>query len=200
MSDAVPVSNSLIDWSGTTGLVAIVILSLNILMGLLLSSRYNFVRNWPHRRIPLYKMHNWTGYVALGIVLLHPVLLLFQSTVTFRVIDVLWPINSPQQPLINTAGAVAAYALVFIVVTSYFRARIGLRMWKIMHYTSYFAAPVFFVHGILTNPNLDNKPADLIDGGKFLVYACLLIVASAITWRVISGARRAKRPALRPTS
>ena len=125
MNDSAPVSNSLIDWSGTTGLVAIVVLSLDILMGLLLSSRYNFVRNWPHRRIPLFKMHNWTGYVALAVVLLHPTLLLFQSAVKFRVIDVLWPINSPQQPLINTAGAIAAYALVFIVVTSYFRARIS---------------------------------------------------------------------------
>jgi len=187
-----PGDDPLIGWSGTVGIVAIVVLSLNILMGLLLSTRYNTVRRWPYRRIPLFTMHNWTGYAALAIMLLHPALLLFQNTVRFTLTDVLLPIGSPKQPLINTFGAFAAYAILVVVVTSAYRRSIGRGRWKMLHYTSYAAMPAFFVHGIFTNPNLDGETADLTDGVKFIVYACLILVSAAVVWRVRRGIRRSR--------
>lgn len=54
-----------IDLTSYVGLTATGLLTINLLLGLLLSTRYNPVANWPHRRLPLYDLHNWTGYVAL---------------------------------------------------------------------------------------------------------------------------------------
>ncbi len=54
-----------VDLSGTTGLIAMGLLTLNILLGLLLSTNYNPVRRWPHRKIEIFTLHNWTGYIAL---------------------------------------------------------------------------------------------------------------------------------------
>src|SRR6516164_1345147 len=71
-----------VDLSSVVGLTAMVLLTLNILMGLLVSTNYSPARQWPHRRLPwpLFKIHNWTGYAALSVALLHPAILLFSST------------------------------------------------------------------------------------------------------------------------
>jgi len=180
-----------IDLTSYAGLLATGLLTLNLLLGLLLSTRYNPVASWPHRRLPLYDVHNWTGYVALAVVLVHPVLLLFSATAKFGWLDIVLPFWAPEQPVINTIGAFAAYALIFVVVTSYFRNRIGIRTWKAMHYTAYAVTVALFAHSILTNPNLDDQPIDFLDGGKVFVEACTVLALAAITWRVLHGVRRA---------
>ena len=180
-----------IDLTSYAGLLATGLLTFNLLLGLLLSTRYNPVASWPHRRLPLYDVHNWTGYAALAVVLVHPALLLFSATAKFGWLDIVLPFWAPDQPIINTIGAFAAYALIFVVVTSYFRNRIGIRTWKVMHYTAYAVTVALFAHSILTNPNLNDEPIDYLDGGKVFVEACTLIAVAAITWRVLHGVRRA---------
>ena len=180
-----------IDLTSYAGLVATGLLTFNLLLGLLLSTRYNPVASWPHRRLPLYDVHNWTGYVALAVVLVHPALLLFSATAKFGWLDIVLPFWAPDQPIINTIGAFAAYALIFVVVTSYFRNQIGIRTWKAMHYTAYAVTVALFAHSILTNPNLNDEPIDYLDGGKVFVEACTLIAVAAITWRVLYGVRHA---------
>jgi len=161
-----------------------VLLTINILLGLLLSARYNTVRSWPHRRLPVFDVHNWTAYIALGLVFLHPTLLLLSSTAGFRIIDILFPIHSPKQTLYNNLGALAFYCVIFVVVTSYFRSRLGSRLWKKLHYVSYAAAALVFVHGILIDPELKNNPPDPFDGEKILVEGCALLIVMATVWRI----------------
>jgi len=91
-----------IDLTSYAGLVATGLLTFNLLLGLLLSTRYNPVARWPHRRLPLFDLHNWTGYVALAVVLLHPVLLLPSATAKFGWLDIVLPFWAPDQPIINT--------------------------------------------------------------------------------------------------
>lgn len=181
---------SFIDLTSYTGLVATGLLTFNLLLGLLLSTRYNPVANWPHRRLPLFGLHNWTGYIALAAVLLHPVMLLPSATAEFGWLDIAVPFWAPSQPIINTIGAFAAYALIFVVITSYYRKRIGIRTWKKLHYVAYAVTAALFVHSVLTNPNLDDNPIDFTDGGKVFIEACNLLALAAITWRVRHGARR----------
>ncbi len=180
-----------IDLTSYAGLAATGLLTFNLLLGLLLSTRYNPVASWPHRRLPLYDLHNWTGYIALAVVLLHPVLLLPSATAKFGWLDIALPFWAPDQPIINTIGAFATYALIFVVVTSYFRTRIGIRTWKKLHYVAYAVTVALFVHSVLTNPNLDANPIDFTDGGKVFIEACTVLALAAITWRVLYGVRHA---------
>ena len=94
-----------IDLSSYAGLTAMVLLTINILLGLLISVRYSPVRSWPHRRIPVFDIHNWTAYIALALVGLHPTILLFSATAKFKWLDILWPLGSPGQRLYNCFGA-----------------------------------------------------------------------------------------------
>ena len=175
---------SAIDLSSYFGLAAMTLLTLNILIGLVMSMKYNPVRNWPHRRINTFKLHNWTAYVALTIASIHPVIILFSSTAKFTLVDILYPVTAPKQPWINVLGALALYALAFVVLTSYFRFELGRRTWKTLHFTAYAVAALFFVHGILTDPKLKDAPVDYLDGEKVYVELCLLLVIVAVGYRV----------------
>jgi hypothetical protein len=57
-----------VEVSGTIALGAIGLLTLNLLLGLLLSVGYNPTRRWPRQRVKLFTFHNWTGYLALAAV------------------------------------------------------------------------------------------------------------------------------------
>jgi predicted ferric reductase len=172
-----------IDLSSYAGLAAIGVLTANVLIGLLLATKYNPVRRWPHHRINTVKLHNVTGYVALGVALVHPALLLLPSRVRFGLADLLYPLHAPKQPWVNVAGAAALYCLVFVVVTSYFRWQIGRRWWKRMHMATYALFPLYAVHAILTDPTLRDAAIDPLDGEKVYVELCVLAVVGAIAWR-----------------
>ena len=182
------------DLSSYAGLVAVALATLNILLGMLIAVRYSPVRYWPHRKhINLFKIHTCSGYSVLAFVVLHPVLLLFIRDPHFRILDVVFPVWSPQQPLENTLGAIAFYAIAVVVVTSIYRVALGRKLWKALHYLVYPAAALLFVHGILTNQNLDNKPVDYLDGEKVFIEICLVVVVVASVWAWQFRVKKQKR-------
>jgi sulfoxide reductase heme-binding subunit YedZ len=169
-------SVTVLDLSAYAGLVAVGAVTLNVLLGLLMALRYSPHRSWPHHRFNYFRIHNWTGYIALSVAILHPVILLFNKNPRFHLLDLVYPIHSPSQPLDNTIGAVAFYLLAFVVVTSYLRIRLGRHLWKSFHFSIYFAAAALFWHSLLTDPGLKNSPVDWFDGGKLFVESCLLLI------------------------
>jgi predicted ferric reductase len=181
---------TVLDLSAYLGQIAVGFATANILIGLMIFGRYSPVRNWPHRRFDIFRIHRWTGYGTLGLTLLHPLPLLLNSNPHFRVVDIAFPVWSPQQPLENTIGAGALYLLVVIVVTSIYRVELGRHLWKLLHYLTYPAAAALFIHGILTNPNLNGQPVDYLDGGKVFVEICLVVIACASAWRVNYGRKK----------
>ena len=190
-----------IELSNYAGLGAIGLLTLNVLIGLLLSTKYNPVRRWPHRRINTVKLHNYTGWAALGLVLVHPAVLLLPNRVDFHLVDLFYPMNAPKQPWINSAGAAAAYLLLVVIATSYFRFRIGRRWWKRIHFATYALFPLYAVHAILTDPALKDRNIDYLDGEKVYVELCVLAVLIAIgarwRWQRHQPPARVHRPNLR---
>ena len=147
-----------------------------MVMGVLMAFRYSPHRSWPHRRFNYFRLHNWTGYLALAISLLHPVILPFNKSPRFRLLDLVYPVHSPSQPLENTIGAIALYLLAFVVVTSYFRIRLGRHLWKSFHFSIYFGAAALFWHSLFTDPELKHAPLDWSDGGKLFVEFCLALI------------------------
>lgn len=187
---------SAIDLSSDVGLVACGLLTLNILLGLLLSMRYNPWTHWPHRRFNYFRIHNWTGYLALAVSALHPMIVLFSSTANFRVFDIVIPVQSPKQPLVNSLGAIGLYALTLVVVTSYVRHRMTRHTWKLLHYVAYVSAAFFFAHSLFSDPTLKGNPVDWLDGEKVYIELCVVAVALVSAYRVRWMVRHARRRAL----
>ena len=182
---------TVVDVSSVIGLVTVGILTAQILLGLLVSVGYNPVRRWPRQRLKLFTLHNWLGYTGLAAATVHASILMLGANKAggqlFRLVDVLFPIWSPVQPLPNTLGAIAFYLVAFVVVTSYLRRLFGHRNWKLLHYTAYAAAAVFYTHGVLADPLLQNRPVDWIDAEKAYVEGCALAVVAATVWRIKTG-------------
>jgi predicted ferric reductase len=183
-----------IDISAVLGLIAVGILTAQILLGLLLSVGYNPLRKFPHQRVKLFTFHNWLGYIGLSTALIHPLILLFSSTAGFTPFDILVPIWSPTQPIPTTLGAIAFYLVAFVVLTSYFRRVFGRHRWKQLHYVAFAAALVFYVHGTWADPLLKNRPVDFIDAEKAYVEGCGLLVLAATIWRFRYGKSRRPNP------
>ncbi len=180
---------TLLDLTAYIGLTAVGAITINMLLGVMMAFRYSPVRNWPHRRFNYFRLHNWTGYIALVVTLLHPLPLLLNKSPKFRVLDIVYPVHSPQQPLENTIGAIALYIVAIMVITSYFRIQLGRRTWKAFHFTVYLGAIALFYHSLFTDPDLKGAGIDWLDGGKIFVEVCAAIILVTMILR----ARRARR-------
>ena len=179
---------SFVDISSYIGLAAAGAMTINLALGLLMSMQYSPTRSWPHRRLPIASWHEWIGYSALFLALLHPAILPFTSIAKFTLWDILLPIDAPLQPIIFTIGAIAVYSLIFVSITAYFRSRFKYDLWKKLHYASYVVIISFTIHGVLANPSLkESVPIDWLDAGKIFVELCALLCTGLIIWRVTHG-------------
>jgi predicted ferric reductase len=174
---------TLLDLCAYLGLIAVGAVTINMLLGTLMVFRYSPKRSWPHHRFNYFRLHNWTGYIALSFAVVHPLILLLIKSPRFRMMDILIPIRSPQQPLENTLGAIGLYVVAILVVTSYLRIRLGRRVWKAFHYSIYLGAIALFWHSLFTDPNLNGSPVDWFDGGKIFVISCTVIILVASLFR-----------------
>src|SRR6266852_5354180 len=190
-----PMGITVLDLSAYAGLVAVAAVTLNTLLGLLMAFRYSPHRSWPHRRFNYFRFHNWTGYLAFTVSILHPMILLFNKNPRFRILDLVYRVQSPSQPLDNTIGSIALYLLTFVVVTSYVRIRLGRHLWKSFHFSIYFAAAALFWHSLFTDPGLQNAPVDWSDGGKLFVESCLLLIAAISLLRLRHARKKPSTPA-----
>jgi DMSO/TMAO reductase YedYZ heme-binding membrane subunit len=100
---------------------------------------------------------------------------------------------SPVQPVSNVLGAIALYLVIFVVATSLFRRTLGRHRWKSFHYTTYAAAIIFLIHGVIADPTVTGRAIDYIDGEKVYVEVCAAVVMALTAWRIRH--RRARRRA-----
>ena len=184
---------SAVEFSAYVALVAVGLLAANLLLGLLMAGGFNPARHWPHRSVKLFRLHNWTGYIALTAALVHPAILLFSTSPPFRIVDLVLPIWSPVQPVSNVLGAISLYLVIIVVATSYFRRALGRYLWRTIHYATYGAAGIFFVHGLIADPTVTGRAIDYIDGEKVYIEICAAVFVIVSAWRVRH--RRASRRA-----
>jgi predicted ferric reductase len=175
---------SILDACAYLGLAAVGTATVNMLLGLLIALRYSPLRLWPHRHINIFRLHNWTAYLVLLLIVLHPAVLLLKGSAHFGFVDVLFPIRSPVQPTLNTVGAAAWYVLLIVIVTSIFRLRMARPLWRKLHYLVFPAFVLMFIHSMFTDTALSTGKVDLLDGGKLFVEACCGISLAAWTMRI----------------
>jgi DMSO/TMAO reductase YedYZ heme-binding membrane subunit len=182
----------LLDVSAVIGLFAAIVLTINILLGMLLSTAYKRSQLWKKmpekiKAISLDDVHNWTAYVALALVLLHPLFLILDKSTLFFVKDVLFPVDAPKQKWLVALGTISLYALIVVIVATQkaIKKKMTFRAWKNIHLISYITALLFVVHGIFLDPELKDRPVDFLDGEKLVPELCgiILMVATIMRYR-----------------
>ncbi len=156
--------SDLLELSNDAGLAATVVLTFNFLLGMLLATAYKkniYWRKLPDRirQLDINNLHNWTAYVALILVVIHPVLLLFAPSTKFTFIDIIFPVNAPNQKIFVAMGTLSLFALIIVIITTQkkLKSMMSFRVWKNVHLISYGTALLFVIHGIFMDATFERS-------------------------------------------
>ncbi|HEU4612044.1 MAG TPA: ferric reductase-like transmembrane domain-containing protein [Kofleriaceae bacterium] len=168
----VPRSASTAPWLFTraAGITAFVALALDVIIGLLVSTRTSGALFAKGAAVEL---HRWLSPLALGLVLGHVGLLLADGYIRFDALDVLVPFASSYRPVAVGIGVVAAYLALVIHASFALRKRLGARTWRRLHYLSFVALIGAALHGVLAGSDSGNAWVRAL-------YAVPLVVVTAL--------------------
>src|ERR1039457_1561491 len=146
---AIVVTSSTPLWYATraTGLVALVLLTSSMALGLLTSVRFEQQR-WP--RFITIGLHRSVSLLACAFTAVHIVTTVLDSFVPIGPADAFVPFISAYRPIWVGLGAIATDLLIALTVTSLLRARIPYRNWRLVHWAAYLCWPVAVMHGLGT--------------------------------------------------
>jgi sulfoxide reductase heme-binding subunit YedZ len=122
--------NSHLFWitSRSAGFAAMVLASVAVSMGLLMSTKL-----LKGRAADLRTTHEALSLATMAAIVVHAVSLLGDSYLKASVLDISIPFASSYKTGWTTAGIVAGWALIALGVSYYFRAKIGVARWRMLH-------------------------------------------------------------------
>jgi hypothetical protein len=130
-----------------TGVVALLLLTASLVLGTLSSAR------WKSNRMPRFVvggLHRNLTLLAMVFVVAHVVTTVADQFAPIHLRDGVLPFLSPYRPVWLGLGTVAFDLLLALVVTSIVRARLGLRLWRAVHWLAYASWPVALLHALGT--------------------------------------------------
>ena len=177
---AVTAGNAKILWYLTrgTGVVALLLLTGSVLLGILNALRWQG-RRWP--RFAVGDLHRNLTLLSIAFVALHVVTTVADGFAPIGLKDAFVPFVSPYRPIWLGLGTVAFDLLLALVVTSLLRTRVGPKLWRAFHWLAYASWPVAVLHSFGTGS--DARLGWL----EVLGFGCVGLVSLAVLARVISG-------------
>jgi methionine sulfoxide reductase heme-binding subunit len=161
-----------------TGVVALLLLTATTVLGVASSTR------WSSRRLPRFVvagLHRNLTLLAISFVAVHVLTTLADGFAPIGLRDAILPFLSPYRPFWLGLGAVAFDLLLAIAITSLLRARLGLRLWRGVHWLAYASWPIALLHSLGTGS--DARSGWLV----LLALASIAVVALAAGWRVLNA-------------
>jgi len=158
-----------------SGLTAYGLLTCSVLMGLVVKSR-------PVRRLKqssVTDLHRFVALLGLGMVALHGVALVLDSTVHIPLLGLAVPGLIGYRPVATAIGVLSAELMLLVYVSFALRKRIGTKNWRRLHWATYGVFAGATVHGLASGT----------DSGRPWAVALYLgamgLVAAASAWRAL---------------
>ena len=161
-----------------TGVVALVLLTLGMALGLLTAVRFAG-RHWP--RFITIGLHRNMSLLALAFTAAHVLTTITDNFVPIDLQDAFVPFISPYRPLWLGLGAIALDLLIALTVTSLLRARLGHRSWRLVHWTAYLCWPLAVLHGLGTGTDTRTRWVLVV------TLLCVVAIAGLTGWRLADG-------------
>jgi methionine sulfoxide reductase heme-binding subunit len=160
--------------SRATGLVSFMLLSLVVVLGVVIARRGK-VPGLP--RFAGVGLHRNAALFAVVLLVIHIATAIIDPYVTIGWVSAIVPFTSSYEPLWLGLGALAIDLLAAVVVTSLLCFRLGIRLWRAVHWLAYAVWPLAAIHGI-------GAASDLQSGALLdVVLATIAGVVIAIAWR-----------------
>ncbi len=178
---AIVVTSSTPLWYTTraTGLVALVLLTASMALGLLSSVGFDRA-TWP--RFLTLALHRNVALLALAFTVAHVLTTVLDSFVSIPLPDAFIPFISSYRPFWVGLGAISFDLMIALTVTSVLRARLGLRSWRLVHWSAYACWPVAVVHGLGTGTDTPARWVLVLTAGCVLVVGGLTLWRLAVSW------------------
>ncbi|MDQ1686402.1 MAG: methionine sulfoxide reductase heme-binding subunit [Frankiaceae bacterium] len=163
-----------------TAIVAFVLLTGSMFLGIAATQRSFASRHWP--RFATQDLHRNVSLLALAFVLVHIVTTLLDTFVYVGWWAAVIPGTSPYRRLWVSLGTIAFDVILLVIVTSLVRHRLPLRVWRALHWSVYAVWPLAFVHFLETG-------TDAAHGrfGLWLDIGAMLALVIAVAMRVSAG-------------
>ncbi len=161
-----------------TGVVALVLLTTGMALGLLIATRFED-RHWP--RFITIGLHRNMSLLALAFTAAHVLTTITDNFVPIDLQDSFIPFISPYRPFWLGLGAIAFDLLIALTVTSLLRARLGHRSWRLVHWTAYLCWPVAVLHGLGTGTDTRTRWVLVV------TLLCVAAIACLTGWRLAAG-------------
>ncbi len=158
-----------------TGVVALLLLTASVALGVLTTSRWRTPR-WP--RFAVSAVHRNLTLLAVVFIVVHVVTTVLDGYAPIRLVDALVPFVSRYRPVWLGLGAVAFDLILALVITSLLRARFGYRLWRKVHWLAYASWPLALVHAF--GSGSDARVGFMVAAG----FGSLAVVALAALTRV----------------
>jgi len=175
--------NSTYLWYATraSGIVALILLTLTMVLGLVTTSRAR-ARNWPG--FAQQEFHRRVSIVAVVFLAIHVVTSILDTYVHIGWFAIVVPFSSPYSRFWVGLGTIALDLMVAVFVSSLLRAHLKPATWRGIHWLAYASWPVALAHtfGLGT----DSREQWVIVLGAL----CALAVGLALVWRMRSSAKR----------
>lgn len=161
-----------------TGVVSLLLLTGAVVLGILCAVRWR-ADGWP--RFLVGGLHRNVTLVAVAFVVVHVISTVADGYAPVGLKDAVVPFLSSYRPVWLGLGAVAFDLLLALVITSLLRARLGIRLWRGVHWLAYASWPVALVHGLGTGS--DSRFGWL----GLIAFGCAAAVAAAVLVRVAAS-------------
>jgi len=171
-----------------TGIVAYGLLSATIVAGLVLKGRP--VRSLrPASVMDLHRFLSLLGLMAVG---LHGVTLFLDETIKIPLIGFFVPGLVPYRPVWTSVGVLTAELMLIIHLSFRWRKKIGVRVWRRLHFSTYAVFAGAMLHGLLAG-------TDSSRGWMLGAYAGTLGLVLALTgWRATMEKRGSRHRVAAP--
>lgn len=161
--------------SRATGVASIVLLTLVLVLGTLLSGS----RHSPATTTVKMAVHRWLSLGLLAFLAVHIVTAIAEGYVKIPWLAVVVPFIAGWQPVWVGFGTLAVDLLIATIITSLLRRRLPERLWRALHWLTYALWPLALVHGFALGTA--NEP--VLRG---ITIACAGLGAGAIAFRSLS--------------
>jgi methionine sulfoxide reductase heme-binding subunit len=164
-------------WYATraTGLVAMILMTATVVLGIVTAKRAGGVR------LPKFAqqdLHKRISLLTVAFLVMHILTSVLDTYVHIGWLAIVVPFASPYERFYVGLGAVALDLMAAVMISSLLRSHLNARTWRAIHWLSYGSWPVAIAHSIGSGTDIR---LGWVDG---LVGVCCLAVVAAATWRL----------------
>jgi methionine sulfoxide reductase heme-binding subunit len=161
-----------------SGVVALILLSAAVILGLVTRNRWAS-RRWP--RFVVESLHRNISLLSTVFMVIHIASSVLDSYVKISWLDAVIPFGAAYKPFWLGMGALSLDIFLAVAITSLVRVRLGYRVWRGVHWLAYACWGLAIVHNL--GIGSDRHQTWLLTINLVAIGG----VATALAWRILSG-------------